>query len=245
MENIKIINKNFSFVILVGGLSSRIKHLYPSKPKPLIQIQNKPFLYWLIKEIEILNFKDIVYAAGYKGEQIEKWVNNNEFKNMNQTVIKEKKKLGTAGSIFNSIDYCKDYLIVLNGDSFLVNGIKILLESINLKNTCALVCHRMKETERFGTIIFNKENQLVNFREKKKIGPGYINSGIYFFKKEKIIKYRKKGYMSLEHQLIPNMIKNNEKIGVIKVNKPRFIDIGTEGSLLECKKKAKEIFIND
>ena len=44
--------------------------------------------------------------------------------------------------------------------------------------------------------------------------------------------------MSLEHQLIPNMIKNNEKIHVIKINNPKFIDIGTEDSILESKKKA-------
>ena len=49
--------------------------------------------------------------------------------------------------------------------------------------------------------------------------------------------------MSLEHQLIPNMIKNNEKINVIKITKPKFIDIGTESSILESKKKAKKIFI--
>jgi NDP-sugar pyrophosphorylase family protein len=49
--------------------------------------------------------------------------------------------------------------------------------------------------------------------------------------------------MSLEHQLIPNMIKNNEKINVIKINNPKFIDIGTENSILESKKKARKIFI--
>jgi len=101
----------------------------------------------------------------------------------------------------------------------------------------------MKNTKRFGKIIFNQKNQLVNFFEKGKSGPGYINSGIYFFKKEKIIEYKTKGYMSLEHQLIPNMIKNNEKIHVVKINNPKFIDIGTEDSILESKKKAQKIFI--
>ena len=48
--------------------------------------------------------------------------------------------------------------------------------------------------------------------------------------------------MSLEYQLIPNMIKNNEKINVIKINKPKFIDIGTENSILESKKKSTKNF---
>ena len=70
-ENNQINDKNVSFVVLVGGLSSRIKHLYPNKPKPMISINNKPFLYWLIKEISDLNFKHVIYASGYRSEQID------------------------------------------------------------------------------------------------------------------------------------------------------------------------------
>ena len=79
MDHNKQLNKkNISFIVLVGGLGSRIRHLYPNKPKPLISIHNKPFLYWLIKEIKDLNFKNVIYASGYKSEQIENWVNNPE-----------------------------------------------------------------------------------------------------------------------------------------------------------------------
>ena len=106
-EDRKIKNKDVSIVILVGGLGTRIRKIYPNQPKPLIIIENKPFLYWLVKEIYQLNFKDIFYATGYKSEQIENWVKNNEFKNINQTIIKEEIKLGTAGSIFNLINLCK------------------------------------------------------------------------------------------------------------------------------------------
>ena len=90
----RINDKNVSFVVLVGGLSSRIKHLYPNKPKPLIEIENKPFLYWLVKEIETLNFTNIIYATGYKSDQIENWVKKNEFKRLNQKIVKEKKNWG-------------------------------------------------------------------------------------------------------------------------------------------------------
>ena len=242
-ENQQINLKNISFVVLVGGLGSRIKHLYPNKPKPLISINNKPFLYWLIKEIEKLNFKNVIYATGYKSKQIENWVNNNEFKNLNQKIVKENTKLGTAGSIFNLINLCEDNLIVLNGDSFLAGGLKTLAESINKKHSCALICHYMKNTNKYGKIIFNQEDELISFLEKKESGPGYINSGIYFFRKEKIIEYKAYGYVSLEHELIPNMIKNNEKIKVIKINNPKFIDIGTQDSIIESKKKAQKIFI--
>ncbi len=239
----KIKIEDISIVVLVGGLGTRIKHINPNKPKPLINIKNKPFLHWIIREIDNLNFKDIFYATGYKGDQIENWVNKNEFKNINQHIINEKKKLGTAGSLFNLIDSCKKNIIVLNGDSFLVGGIESLLKSIKPDVSCALVCHYTKNTSRFGAVVFNKDNQLTSFSEKEKTGSGYINSGIYYFSKERIIKYKSNGYMSLEYELIPNMIENNEKIEVIKVENPSFIDIGTERSINEISKIAKKIFI--
>ena len=73
-EKKQLNKKSISFVVLVGGLGSRIKHLYPNQPKPLISIHNKPFLYWLIKEIRDLGCKHVIYASGYKSEQIENWI---------------------------------------------------------------------------------------------------------------------------------------------------------------------------
>ena len=186
-EKKQLNKKNISFVVLVGGLGSRIKHLYPDKPKPMISINNKPFLYWLIKEISDLNFKHVIYASGYRSEQIEDWVKNNEFKDLNQKIVKEKKKLGTAGSIFNLIDLCKENLIILNGDSFLVGGIKKLLQSINENHSSKLVCHYMKNTNRFGKIIFNQKNQLINFFEKGKRDLVILIQEYTFLKKKKLL----------------------------------------------------------
>ena len=90
IKNKRINNDDITVVILVGGFGSRVKHLYPNKPKPLINIENKPFLYWLVREINSLNLRNIFYATGYMSEEIESWVKNNEFKNINQNIIKEK-----------------------------------------------------------------------------------------------------------------------------------------------------------
>ena len=41
------------------------------------------------------------------------------------------------------------------------------------------------------------------------------------------------------------MLKNNEKIKVIKIKNPKFIDIGTENSILESTKIAKKFLFNE
>ena len=242
IKNEKIKIDDVSVVILAGGLGKRIRHLYPDKPKSLIKFKNQPFLYWIVKEINKLHLRSIIYATGYKSKQIECWVNNNEFKNLDQKIIQEEKKMGTAGSIFNVINFCKNYFIVLNSDTFLENGLEKLILSIDKKISGALVCHYTQDMSRFGSIKFDKNNNLINFHEKKKDGSGYINSGIYFFNKKKVTKYKINEFMSLEYELFPNMIKNNEKIKVVKIKKPKFIDIGTEESILESKQLIQRIF---
>ena len=83
-EKKQLNKKNISFVVLVGGLGSRIKHLYPDKPKPMISINNKPFLYWLIKEISDLNFKHVIYAGAneniFNSEGLTTWDKKSKLK---------------------------------------------------------------------------------------------------------------------------------------------------------------------
>ena len=98
--------------------------------------------------------------ADIEVKQIENWVSNNEFKNLNQKIVKKKKNLGTAGSIFNLIDICEDNLIILNGYSFLAGGIKKLVESINLKHSSTLVCHYMENTKRFWENKFQSKKSI-------------------------------------------------------------------------------------
>ncbi|MFY9288060.1 MAG: sugar phosphate nucleotidyltransferase, partial [Alphaproteobacteria bacterium] len=40
--------KNFTTLILAGGIGTRLASLYPDLPKPLVPVSGQPFLHWLI-----------------------------------------------------------------------------------------------------------------------------------------------------------------------------------------------------
>ena len=63
---------NTTVLILVGGEGKRIRHLYPTLPKPLIPVAGKPFLHWILKEIRKINIKNVIFAAGFLGDRIQK-----------------------------------------------------------------------------------------------------------------------------------------------------------------------------
>ena len=61
MKNIKYL------VILAGGQGTRIKNYLKKKPKPMVKILNKNFLFYLIKHYSKYNFKKIIILANING----------------------------------------------------------------------------------------------------------------------------------------------------------------------------------
>ena len=59
-----------SAVIIVGGRGTRLNQLTCNLPKPLVRIIDKPFLYYLIKQLSENGIKKIILLAGYLGKEI-------------------------------------------------------------------------------------------------------------------------------------------------------------------------------
>ena len=74
------INK-LDLVILVGGRGSRISRYTEKIPKPLIKINNRPFLSYIINHYSKYCFENIFLLAGYKGNLIKKTYHN-KFSNL-------------------------------------------------------------------------------------------------------------------------------------------------------------------
>jgi glucose-1-phosphate cytidylyltransferase len=60
--------------ILAGGLGSRLAEETVIKPKPMVEIGNKPILWHIMKHYAHFGHKDFAIALGYKGEIIQKYM---------------------------------------------------------------------------------------------------------------------------------------------------------------------------
>ena len=104
-------------LILAGGYGSRLGHLTKKTPKPLIKINKKPFILYLIKNLYRQGIRDIIILTFYKNSQFLKKSLIN-FKDIKIKVIKEKKKLGTLGSVVNVKNFLQNRFFVVNGDTY-------------------------------------------------------------------------------------------------------------------------------
>ena len=89
----------FRVILLAGGIGSRLGKYTNKTPKPLLKINNKEFLNYIIKFFKTNNIHDFIITTCYKSRLFEKYIKKEKFRNIIQ--IKEKTKLGTGGSFLN------------------------------------------------------------------------------------------------------------------------------------------------
>lgn len=60
-------------VILAGGMGTRISEESQLKPKPMIEIGDKPILWHIMKWYASFGFYEFVICCGYKGHMIKEY----------------------------------------------------------------------------------------------------------------------------------------------------------------------------
>ena len=63
-------------VILAGGFGSRLGHETRTKPKPMVEIGNRPIIWHIMKQYSHHGINDFVVCCGYKSKQIKDYFIN-------------------------------------------------------------------------------------------------------------------------------------------------------------------------
>lgn len=167
-------------VILAAGKGTRMLPLTETVPKVLIEVNGKPFLYYVIENLKKAGFNEFGIIVGYLKEKIEEFVKKN---GINAELIEQKEQLGTGHAVLQAKEFCKDEdFIVLGGDNlFSVSDLK----SINNQDDFIYVIGKKVESpSRYGVLIV-KEDKLARIIEKPKEFVGnLINIGLYKFTPE-------------------------------------------------------------
>ena len=210
-------------LILVGGKGSRLGKITKKIPKPLLKINKKPFLDYIIKFLLKFKIKKIILLTKFKYQKFNKIYDGKKFGKAKIKCIREKEYLGTSGSLKNVINKLDKKFILCNGDTIFDINLFDFNKKLKKNHVGILACSsNQKNIKRYSKF---------NYKGRK-----LVSSGIYLFQREKIKKYLiSQG--SLENEVINKIPKN--KFKKISYDK-RFIDIGIPKDLLRAKK-----FLND
>jgi len=106
-------------IVLAGGLGTRLRSVVSEVPKPMADVNGKPFLYYLLTYLQKEGFSRVILAVGYKSEVIHDFFGC-RFKNLRIDYSVEPALKGTAVATLTAIsDYSlKAPIWVINGDTF-------------------------------------------------------------------------------------------------------------------------------
>ena len=184
-------------IILAGGYGTRLSEYTKTIPKPLVQINGKPLLGYIIEHYVKYGFKDFIIAIGYKGNLIKKYFKKN-YRNLNINVIDTGLKTMTGGRLKRLKKYINNETFMFTyGDGVSNVNLKNLIRQ-HKKGKKLVTLTAVRPPARFGAIKIKGE-KVVSFREKSKVDEGWINGG-YFIINSKFLDYIKSDRTYLERE---------------------------------------------
>jgi len=173
-------------VVAAAGRGTRMLHLGKEKPKHLIEVNGKPFLYYLLNNLMLAGFTEIIMIIGYKKEIMEDFLKNYN-DNFNLTIINQSEKLGDKkyGTICpvecvkDVIRHDESFMMVMGDNLYSVNDLKKFFIDDEFNYISGL---KHPEPQNYGVLIRNGEDYLETIIEKPTTYIGdLINTGLYKF----------------------------------------------------------------
>jgi D-glycero-alpha-D-manno-heptose 1-phosphate guanylyltransferase len=232
-------------IILAGGMGSRIESISNGKPKCLIKIGNKPFLYHLLNQFLTLGADKIILATANKSQYIFDFVNK-YFKSelVSQKIVfsNEEIQSGTGGSILFALDKIKSEIFLVSNSDTIISGLTDKIWSSIMLNDMNFLVHLSEmRGQRFS--YFKTDETYINDILEENVTSGKTSSGLVFIRKSFFTQLKIRNSFSLENDLLHDEIKN-QRVGYKMVGE--FIDFGVPEDFArasaEYKKKQDSIF---
>jgi glucose-1-phosphate cytidylyltransferase len=185
-------------VILAGGFGTRISEESQFKPKPMIEIADKPILWHIMKYYAHFGFHEFVVCLGYKSNIIKDFFANyymydsdiefdlsdNSVKllaanseDWKVTLAETGLNTMTGGRLKRVAKYIKeDTFMMTYGDAVSDVDLNQLIQAHKSSGKIATIT-AVKPEGRFGVLEIDKDNAIRQFNEKNKADNAWINGG--------------------------------------------------------------------
>lgn len=197
-------------IILCGGLGTRLREETEFRPKPMIEIGDKPILWHIMRRYAAYGVKRFILCLGYKGDVIRDYFLNYRYYTSDFSV-----RLATGDIMVEAEEFADDWEVVLaeTGDdsqtaSRIARAIKHVRgdsffatygDGVSDVDIAALYEHHRKAGKvatltsilppsRYGEIV-TKDGVVEFFAEKPQVTAGAINGGFFVFEKAAFRKY--------------------------------------------------------
>lgn len=199
-------------VILAGGKGERLRPLTNDRPKPMVLVNGKPFIEYLIELLKRNGIEEIVMLLGYLPDKItEHFKDGSDFGVSIKYSISDLENLnGTR--IRKAADLLQDHFLLVFGDMYWEMNLEKMIENYNKLGAQAMmtVYDNSRGDGEYGSnsnIIVSKNGLVslydVELRDDPKING--LDLGTYVFKKS-VLDLMPQNNFSLQDHFLPVLI---------------------------------------
>jgi len=216
-------------VILAGGLGTRLEEETVTRPKPMVEIGDKPILWHIMKMYSSHGINDFIICLGYKGYMIKEYFLNyllhnsdvtidiaaNSVQILNKEVEPWKITLVDTGSNTMTGGRLKRVAPFIKGDTFLmtygdgvsdINITELIDFHKNHKKQATVTA--VKPSGRFGVLEIHND-KVDRFEEKPQGDGGHINGGFFVLNKS-VIEFIKDDSSIWEREPLEAIVNNDQ-----------------------------------
>jgi glucose-1-phosphate cytidylyltransferase len=216
-------------VILAGGLGTRLSEETEIKPKPMVEIGERPILWHIMKHYACYGFKEFVIALGYKGDVIKRYflesttlhdsfsvdmgsgkvtIHNRRNEDWIVHLVDTGLDSSTGGRIARVRHHLGHETFMLTYGDGVANVNLDSLLALHKKYNRIVTLTAVRPPARFGGLIFDGD-LIAQFTEKPQIGEGWINGGFMVMEPE-IFDYIPADSTNLEAQVLEQLAGENQ-----------------------------------
>jgi len=223
--------REWSAIILAGGLGKRLMPLTSQVPKPLVKVTNKPMVDYSIAHLIFADIKHIILALAWQGELIKSYIEKTWTQDKLGDVELEcvvQQSEGTADAYRLLTDHLDSEKVVVSMADIVTNlPMKSFMEFHSEKGGIATISMKTSEshTSQYGVVLLDNNRKIYLFLEKPApmelylssiaqrtdlfLHTNAINTGIYCFNKNIGNVLHETGLMDFGSEVFPYLLDNN------------------------------------
>ena len=197
-------------VVLAGGRGTRLKPITDTLPKPLVKINGKPLLGWILEWLKMYKVTNIVVGVAYLKEKIVNHFGDGKDLGLKITYSEHTVEGGTNEgfrlAISRHVD--QDQFFALNGDQIADLNLSDLSGFHRRHGLTATVVGGNPRCP-FGRLETDENFNVIRFTEKPTCSLGLCNTGIYVFNRT-ILDYFPEDRGDIEETVFPKLAQDRE-----------------------------------
>lgn len=207
-------------VILAGGLGTRLRPHTFTTPKPMIPINGKPFLAYIMELLKKNKIEEVIILVGYLHEQIEEYFGNGEKFGLKITYSYDPVEADTGTRIRNASRFFAKHFLLLYGDNYWPLNLSMLIRFYNdKKKKASTVVFSNFDNSTKNNMRVN-ENVIVEIYDKKrkKKNLNAVDIGFFILDRD-VLSLLPSTNCSFEDVVLTKLVNDGELVGFLTHHK--------------------------